>query len=709
MAQRRERGWKYDFSTRILARAEKFINGFLQRRSLSPSCPDYEDYLLLCTNFISELILLRLMEQSWLLDEGWLASWIKKQDLIGLFGELERFNEILGIEIFLPKQDKKLELKTEELGEFISKLYSTSFFPKGIPVEILGALLEKLELAQKSLGSFFTPTWLVKLMVDESFRLAGWEGIRIEDLEFAVLDPAFGSGNFLLGVLRKLISIEENWYASRPSGLFYPLVRLPDLSRSIEVELRIKLAKEHLFGLELSRVARLTAFRSLVVELCRGKKLEDLETASLSFLNKNLALGDFLIEERVLTQPDLFGQVRSEILPFSFSDKNFPHHYWLEGGGFDLIIGNPPWISLKGKHAQSPYPPEVVQWLIERYKADSYRPNLFELFVRRALELVKENGINCFIVPDRLAENLQFQSLREEMVDKGEIIRLHFREPFPGVVSDTLIYWFRKKTKPSQRKILITDAKGSEKQITIKQFIKRKGLEKEVSEKQAELLEKISQQARARLGSYLTCGVGLIARKGSIHLQRRGPDEQEIIKGENIKPYQVEGHFYFAFHPRNLLGGTVRYSKLTAKERLLVRKTGTKIICALDRSGFLVEQSVYFLLAKPRRKKYPLEYFLALLNSSVLNFYYRHFLITNLRSTPQLKKFHLERLPVKRIDFKNEKEQGLFNQLIVLVKNRLEEKDPHRQKELEEKIDQLVFELYGLNEEEIELVAKDME
>ena len=89
MAQRRERGWKYDFSTRILARAEKFIDGFLQERSLSPSCPDYEDYLLLCTNFISELILLRLMEQSWLLDEGWLASWIKKQDLIGLFGELE--------------------------------------------------------------------------------------------------------------------------------------------------------------------------------------------------------------------------------------------------------------------------------------------------------------------------------------------------------------------------------------------------------------------------------------------------------------------------------------------------------------------------------------------------------------------------------------------------------------------------------------------
>lgn len=704
MGQKRERGWKYDFPSRVLSRAEKFLRSLLERRGIGPGSARYPEIFQAGLNLVQELVLIRLFEENWLLEAGWLGGWMERGDEEGFFQELAEFNRILGIEAFLPELSLKLGINISELRDFIKELYSSSIFPRGVPPEVLGAILERAGWTKAWAGTFFTPGWLVRLMVEESFQYLDWEG-RLEDKRFFILDPAFGSGNFLLCLLRKMIKSEEEYYARRPSGLFYPLMRLGDLSRSIEVELRLKLAEEHLFGLELNGFARRSAVRALVVELVRGKSIYELEPGSLGFLERNLALGDYLIDQPLRTQPGLFEQGVWELEPFDFQSPSFPHHQAILNQGFDLIIGNPPWLSLKGKHKKFFYPPEVVDWLIERYQADSYRPNLFEIFIRRSLELIKEEGINCFLVPDRLAENLQFQPLRELLVSRGEVLRLHFREPFPGVVSDTLIYWFRKKSSPRGRKILVSEPGGKEKEITTRQFVRSRGLEKELLPARAELLEKIRKSCRAKLSDYFTCGVGLIARKGTITEEKVNPNQQEIIKGENVLPYKVEGHFYFEFHPHNLLGGTVRYSKLTAGERILVRKTGNKLTSALDRSGFLVEQSVYYLIPKKaKRRGYALEYFLALLNSSLLNFYYRHFLITNPKSTPQLKKFHLEQLPVKRIKLKDEREKELYEKIIELAQARMEEFEPSRQKELEKELDDLIFTLYQLTSQEQALV-----
>lgn len=706
MAEKRRRGAKYEFATRILARAERMVERLLAHRGISREHPQYPELFHAAYNLAQELILVRLLECNWILEDQWLGRFLEQNELAGWFKALEEINQLAGVKIFLPQLSAKLELKADELASFAKELYLPSYFPRKSPPELLGGLIEKMQIMHPEQAPFFTPQRLVNLMVEESLECLGLDTGQIDACDFMILDPSFGSGNFLLGILRKLIAGEVEYYSRRP--LFYPLTRLPDLSRSIEFDLKIELCQKHLFGLELSEEAKLNTLRALTVVLLRGKKFTELNPGALAFLEKNFAIGDFLTEAPLREQINLFDRDRFGILnPFNFSDQNFPHHRAMAAGGFDLIIGNPPWLSLKGKRGMSPYSPEAVDWLIARYHADSYRPNLFEIFMRRSISLLREKGLNCFIVPDRMAENLQFQPLRQFMVEQGDILHLRFREPFPGVVSDTLIYWFEKKT-PGAKKIKVSDHRGNESQVSVRKFAGQGGgIEKEFSEEVNSLLTKIRHEARARMDSFFVCGVGLIGRPGSIHAEKQAPLEQPVLKGENIRRWKIAGHYFLEFHSRNLLGGTIRYSKLTARERILVRKTGLKLIAALDTSASLVEQSAYFLIPKPGKKtKYAIEYFLGLINSPLLNFYYRNFLITNPESTPQLKKFHLDKLPVKKIKFKDQFEKEVYEKIVALVRKLGEAQEPDEQKKLERELNQAIFKLHKLKPEEIKLLLE---
>jgi hypothetical protein len=75
------------------------------------------------------------------------------------------------------------------------------------PLELIGGLVEKIGLIHPEQAPFFTPGPLVKLMVDESFKALGFDRGRMEDKEFLIFDPSFGAGNFLLGLLRKMVKI----------------------------------------------------------------------------------------------------------------------------------------------------------------------------------------------------------------------------------------------------------------------------------------------------------------------------------------------------------------------------------------------------------------------------------------------------------------------------------------------------------------------
>ncbi len=82
------------------------------------------------------------------------------------------------------------------------------------------------------------------------------------------------------------------------------------------------------------------------------------------------------------------------------------------------------------------------------------------------------------------------------------------------------------------------------------------------------------------------------------------------------------------------------------KYKVLLRKTGIDLIATFDESGIFPEQSLYFVYTAEDKSKEDLIFLTGLLNSTLMNVYYRNFAITNRDATPQLKKVDLDKFPI---------------------------------------------------------------
>ena len=205
--------------------------------------------------------------------------------------------------------------------------------------------------------------------------------------------------------------------------------------------------------------------------------------------------------------------------------------------------------------------------------------------------------------------------------------------------------------------------------------------------------------------------------KSKLITKRRTNSRQiRTMKGESIGRYEFKSYFWFEFAKNNITGRTTDRNKLGAVPKILLRKTGDTIIATYDDSGFFPEQSLYFLFNSKMELHF--KYLLGILNSRLMNTYYWSKSLTNRDSIAQAKKVDLDQLPIRIIDFAKITEVQMHNDLVVLVDkmlklhNQLRKSDFESQREpierqiaaTDNKIDELVYKLYGLTEEEIKIV-----
>ena len=279
-------------------------------------------------------------------------------ELIGYLGE--HFNG----GIFQLEDDEKAFIKEKDLtrfGQFLDgdvdgiqfvfwRLYSFN----DLPVELISNIYE--EFLGKQPGVVYTPPYLVNFLLDEAMPL------KSEETNFKVLDPACGSGVFLVGAYRRLIyrwRKKNNW-------------NYPDL-----VTLK-KLLRENIFGVELNKdAANLTVF-SLSLALC--DELTPLE------IWKDLKF-DNLHEENIL-HDDFFNLVSKN----EFQDK------------FDLVIGNPPFVqsSLTASAKMIDFQESKQRHTYingKRKRITLPRNQIALLFLEQCIKINKAKGVTCLIQP----------------------------------------------------------------------------------------------------------------------------------------------------------------------------------------------------------------------------------------------------------------------------------------------------------------------
>jgi hypothetical protein len=209
----------------------------------------------------------------------------------------------------------------------------------------------------------------------------------------------------------------QAWHRAHPAAANGALVRGGDGQWTLALAARRCILAGCIYGVDRDPRAVALTRRALRLELAAG--LDGVDEAALPDLMGQLRCGDSLIG------PDYAGpgQEASE-RPVDWAAA-FPE----AAGGFDAVIGNPPYVAYYGREASSPPPAVVGRYLAARYGAGmaGWR-NTYLMFLLQGLRLVRRGGYLAMIVPDTLAINDAYGETRRVLVEAGleRVARLDF-------------------------------------------------------------------------------------------------------------------------------------------------------------------------------------------------------------------------------------------------------------------------------------------
>ncbi|MDH6312376.1 adenine-specific DNA-methyltransferase [Parabacteroides sp. PFB2-10] len=336
--------------------------------------------------------------------------------------------------------------------------------------------------------------------------------------------------------------------------------------------------------------------------------------------------------------------------------------------GFDIVIGNPPWVSLKGKQGITETKRNNLKVLMQEYDdANTYMPNLFEFFILFSLKTIKNNGILTFIVPDRMGFNIAFSALRKKILSKFKLLEIVYKWKFEMIIADTMTfiiknerrdnYSFKIKTRPDNQVLFY-----SNKVILQTPLSEFRGFDNISIQN---LVNTIMCRGNP-LSNYCKSTSGFGGKSELITDDRINNTQIEVVRGRSIAKFCLLKKYYFEFRDENITGRTRDEVKLRKKEKILLRKTGSEIIATYDNTAIYPEQSLYFLYDF---NDSPL-FLLGVLNSKLINWYYCNRLVTNEDSTPQLKNIDLDTIPIPSISTNQQQPIISLINYILYLKNK---------------------------------------
>ncbi len=697
---------------------------------------------------LDRLVFMRFLEDKLIESEPLIEDLHKKgkswENFIATSRRLDRvYNGIIFKEHSLLDSDKfnADERVFDKISQSLSHRESPYDF-NAIPIHILGSIYERFlgkvivatakqarvedkPEVRKAGGVYYTPEYIVRYIVENTVGklIEGKTPAQIQEMRFA--DIACGSGSFLLGVYDTLLRYHAGYYnrtkKNRDIGIKAGCISKPDGTLQLSLLQKRQILVNNIYGVDIDPQAVEVAQLSLYLKLLEDETIASaksqqraLHAALLPSLSKNIVCGNSLIGWDILEGKLFDSGEERKLNPMNFEDA-FPEV--MKRGGFDAIVGNPPWISLSGKFRNEVYPQSAVDYLISRFHGNTYMPNMYEYFIAQGLNVVRDGGYFSFIVPDRFGFNSQFVNLRRRMLEESEILSLLYRAPFPYVVADTLIFVVQKGTPGKDHTLSISEYERSTTSRAQSELLKDANHAFEYFEdpKVATLITKVDQSKATIPLNQLCETTSGFGGKSELITERKISDDQILtVKGDSIGRYEFRKSYWFAFKKENITGRTTDKGKLGAAEKVLLRKTGDRIIATYDVSGIYPEQSLYFLFNN--RTQLSFKFVLGLLNSKLLNTYYKAKCLTNRASIAQVKKVDLDRLPIATVSL--ETAEPKHDRMVQLVDQMLEAKkqlasaQTERDKTfyqskcatLDRQIDNLVYELYDLTPEEIAIV-----
>jgi hypothetical protein len=538
-----------------------------------------------------------------------------------------------------------------------------------IKSEIEGEISDKTKSKRKKDGVFYTPKYITKYIVDNTLgKLCNEqkEAIELRDedyspdkklnnkakkemleklqhyrewlLQLTICDPACGSGAFLNQALEFLIA-EHGYVDELQAKLMGDSMVLSDVENSI--------LENNLYGVDINEESVEIAKLSLWLRTAqKGRKLNS--------LNNNIKCGNSLIDDPAVAGDKAFSW-----------EKEFPEVY--AKGGFDVVIGNPPYVLCQPSNTPIP--------LLEEYKSfevASYKIDLFHLFFEKSIQILRTNGKLGFITPNTYLNNKYIKPLRVYILKHTFINELINYEDavFADAGVDVATLIITKQNKKKNESINIFKSfNGSLNLVAIKSQLNWQNDDENTFNLNLELDFKSDFSKCEILEKFCSVTFGLQTKDKQTFVSefKKEEDWEPCYTGKDVNRYYLnESNLFFKNNFKEVKAGGSWDMKVHHAKKIVVRQVGNpEPIFAFDNHGYATLNTMYSVVIENKICNYP--YLLAILNSNFIKKYFLSKYADGKQLFPKIKGFQIKSLPIIIADQESQKTISNNSEQIMLL------------------------------------------
>lgn len=586
-----------------------------------------------------------------------------------------------------------------------------------------------------------------------------WRCSLIKALEnVKICDPAIGSGAFPMGLLNELLKCRE------ALSTFNFQFSTFNSTRS---QLKKSIIQNNIYGVDIEKgavdIARLRFWLSIVVDeeeasplpnldykIMQGNSLiesyKGLDLSKLTYAKKSDGhISQYSIFEddtkqlqrevsQLLTQyyscsdhdkkTDLRNKISNTIakqlsvqnfdadilrelrtLDLAGNDQFFLWHTWFsdvfEKGGFDIVIGNPPYNEISDKEEKSFYQKHFKDVLSKHY-------DLYIFFFKIGIDLLREKGIMTYITPHTFTWYPQFIALREYIYNKTTILEItdRIKSIFDSAVVDNSIISLQKGIFEKKSNFSFLEYIDNKLKTINNLYLNRE----EFNSQRFDYTGLINIDKLNRLNNGCV-PLGEITKSSqgiTVYAKVQGEKinyfrdtvvssySRPCLRGKNINRYSYSCNQYIEYGKWLWCPREPIYFE---NEKIFIRQTSDSLIGTYVKEPMCATDSIHSIISKDTR--YSLKYILGILNSSLGNYMYKLMSCETGKVFAQVKLAVLRELPIKIV---SEYQQIPIIKLVDKILE-IKKESPDKDTSIEETmINNLIYDIYGLTEDEIRVV-----
>jgi len=666
---------------------------------------------------IDRIVFLRVCEDRKIEREGYLLHISKTKGNVyqNLFTYFQTADQKYNSGLFDFNKDKitkDINIDNKVIKNIITELYETGFNFAVMPVEILGyayeqflgkvirltpahhAVIEEKPEVRKAGGVFYTPDYIVNNIVLNTIGKLIENKTPEEISKIKILDPSCGSGSFLLGAYQYLLEYHLFYYNKNKSNK-----KIKENPLTADNQLTSKEKKRillnNIYGVDIDNQAVEVTKLSLLLKALENETETSINTSLQLFNERVLPTIDENIKSgNSIVSPEFYGneiefsvEIEKKIKSFDWKSE---YKEIIDNGGFDVVIGNPPYIDSE----------EMVKthkdernYCSLSYTCAKGNWDIYCVFVEKGIKLLKNNGVFGMIIPNKFL-SMPYGDYLKNFLSNYSIQTIYDYSSVSVFVSydrkisvypiilvanksenknSTSIYYKLKETEflsivDYQNDFIITkgDTDWTQK------FARNTSLIEDIIGKSVSLtkhfvIENAATVSEAyKLKEILTENENVTANE--LKFVNTGTiDRYTFLWGQGKTQYIKQGYKFPVVSKKDLQTYFPKRLKQAELEKLVCAGMIKNLEWAYDNGEVLAGKSTTIIYNKSTT--YSLKYLLALLNSDLYSYLYRNLFRNNSMSGGYLNvsKKQLEKFYFFEIDFSNQIQNKLYIEIINKV------------------------------------------